>query len=176
MCCKLIQLLRFVSAFSIAISLAAQAAHGDDDKTYFMSISPGAPGSAALLASDYVKGVAIARSLRNDPNWAAAAELNLCVSYTMLNDYARARLACQKAVNAALANKQQVEDRGADLTSDDLAKAYANRGVFRAMSDDLAGARKDFEKAGRLDRSSKFYSANLRLLQEQLLANSVAER
>lgn len=176
MCGKLIQLLRYLGVCSITMSLAAHAAHGDDDMTYFMSISPAAPGSSALLASDYVKGVAIARSLRNDPNWAAAAELNLCVSYTMLNDFARAKLACQRAVNAALAHKDQVEGRVLDLTSDDLAKAYSNRGVLRAMSDDLQGARKDFEKAGRLDSSSKFYSANLRLLQEQLQMSSAAVR
>lgn len=176
MCGILIQLLRCASACVVTMSLAAHATHDDDDMTYFMSISPNGPGSSALLANNYVKGVAIARSLRKDSNWSAAAELNLCVSYTMLNDFARARLACQRAVNAALANKQQVEGRIGDLISDDLAKAYSNRGVLRAMSDDFVGARQDFEKAGRLDRSSKFYSANLKLLQAQLLANSVVER
>lgn len=176
MCGKLIQLLRCASACLITMLLAAHAAHGDDDMTYFMSISPSAPGSDALLANDYVKSVAIARSLRDDPNWSAVAELNLCVSYTMLNDYARARLACQKAVNAVLANKRQVEGRIRDLASEELAKAYSNRGVLRAMSDDFVGARKDFEKAGRLDSSSKFYSANLKLLQQQMLVHSVAER
>ena len=91
---------------------------------------------------------------------------NLCVAYTMTEQLDSAELACNAAVKAA--------EKMADATSpmfnnavSDQAIAYSNRGVFRAVSGDLDGAREDFDLAIKAAPEDSHAVVNLAKLQEQ---------
>lgn len=142
---------------------------------YMMSIHANAPGIEHLRTGDYRKAIAASRSVLAEPGWKAAAHNNICVSYTILKDYKRARRSCVKAVKVLLAAKSRRRSSKRQDTKS-LAMAYSNRGVFRALTDDLQGADQDFIKAQKYAADSQKYAHNYTLLQWNLSINGVDTR
>lgn len=153
----------------------AFAANAKELNGYMMAIPANAPGIKHLRAGSYRKAITASRSVIAEPGWKAAAHNTMCVSYTILKDYQRARRSCAKAVKVLLATKaRQRRAKRQDTTS--LAMAYSNRGVLRALSDDLQGAHKDFVKAQHYAVDSQKYAHNYSLLQWNLSINGVDTR
>lgn len=151
------------------------AANGNELNGYMMSIQANAPGIEHLRAGDYRKAIAASRSVLAEPGWKAAAHNNICVSYTILKDYKRANRSCAKVIKILLmAKARQRRSKRQDTTS--LAMAYSNRGVLKALTDDLQGADQDFIKAQKYAANSQKYEHNYTLLQWNLSINGVDTR
>lgn len=151
----------------LALCTAPLAATSNELNGYMMSIHADAPGVEHLRAGDYRKAIAAARLVLAEPGWQAAAHNNMCVSYTILQDYDRARYACGKAVKI-LRNAMSRQRTGKRQYTKSLAMAYSNRGVFRALTDKLQGANSDFLKAQKYATNSQKYEHNYALLQWHL--------
>lgn len=147
-----------VTTFSAAIS-------ADELNGYVMAIHNHVPGHEEMDAGDYEKAIATSLNARRAPVWKVSAGTNLCVSYTILKQYDRAWRACSKAIQAARSDRRLYPSLRRD-SGTVLAQLYANRGVLRAMSDDLEGAAKDFSKAQRYDAGSEQYARNYARLQQ----------
>lgn len=160
---------------AVVVAILPRAALGNELNGYMMSIQVNAPGIEHLRAGDYRKAVAASRSVLAEPGWRAAAYNNICVAYTILQDYQRAGNACAKVVKILRAT--QARRRGS-LRSDpaSLAMAYSNRGVLRALTDDLQGAGQDFAKARKYATRAGQYEHNFALLQWNLSISGVATR
>ncbi len=107
----------------------------------------GVPGSEALLAGDYAKGLAqsLAAYQRTPGLNVAPLAVNLCAAHVMLGQQARAEAECARAVAAA------GRPRVAGLTRDQYrAVALVNRGVLHQLHGDVAAAGQDFDAAARL--------------------------
>ncbi len=160
-------------AFAVAFAVMPFAAKGNELNGYMMSIQANAPGIEHLRAGDYRKAIAASRSVLAEPGWQAAAYNNICVAYTILKDYQRAQHACGKAVKILRAAKaRQRGARGKGSAS--LAMAYSNRGVLRALTDDLQSAAQDFTKAQKYATRQDQYKHNYALLQWNLSISGVA--
>ena len=163
------------SLLALAFAVLPFTANGNALNGYMMSIQANAPGIEHLRAGDYRKAIAASRSVLAEPGWQAAAYNNTCVAYTILQDYQRARHACGKAVKILRAAKaRQRGARGAIPAS--LAMAYSNRGVLRALTDDLKKAEQDFSRAQKYATRVDQYTHNYALLQWNLSINGVATR
>ena len=79
---------------------------------------------------------------------------NLCVAYAMTGDLEKADVECAAAVQ--MSEKAEVRR--------DIAVALTNRGVVKAVSGDLSGARQDFDRALEIDGGLRQASDNLQLL------------
>lgn len=160
---------------TLAFTLLPFTASGNRLNGYMMSVQANGPGIEHLRAGDYRKAIAASRPVLSEPGWQAAAYNNTCVAYTILQDYQRARHACGKAVKILRAAKaRQRAGRGAIPAS--LAMAYSNRGVLRALTNDLKSAEQDFAKAQKYATRADQYTHNYALLQWNLSINGVATR
>ncbi len=164
-----------IAGLVFGLTALAFAANANELNGYMMAIQANAPGIEHLKTGDYRKAITASRSVIAEPGWKAAAHNSMCVSYTILKDYQRARRACAKAVKVLLATKARRRSaRRQDTAS--LGMAYSNRGVLRALTDDLQGANEDFVKAQRYAVDSQKYAHNYSLLQWNLSINGVDTR
>lgn len=145
----------------------ASAVSADELNGYIMVVHNHVPGHKQIDAGDYDKAIEASRNARRSPIWKVSAETNLCVSYTVLKQYDRAWRACSKAIHAARSDRRRHPSLRRDSDTV-LAQLYSNRGVLRAMSDDLQGAAKDFSKAQRYNAESEQYAQNYARLQQSL--------
>ncbi|MGI9293300.1 MAG: hypothetical protein ACR2PS_04900 [Pseudomonadales bacterium] len=164
-----------IACLALVLTALPFIASSNELNGYMMSIQANAPGIEHLRAGDYRKAIAASRSVLAEPGWKAAAHNNICVCYTILKDYKRAQRSCAKAVKILQAAKaRQRSSKRQDTTS--LAMAYSNRGVLRALSDDLQSAHRDFIKAQKYAANSQKYEHNYALLQWNLSINGVDTR
>jgi hypothetical protein len=91
-----------------------------------------------------------------------AAETNLCVAYTISGDDVAAKDACDNALTLIVEGKSTRSVRMYGNYRRSLALALSNRGVFRALTGDLQGAKVDLTRA--VDLRSNLRQAKLNLL------------
>lgn len=163
-----------IFAAAVATGLALNA-HADElEPTYYMNAVHDRAYGHFVSAGHYRKAIRsnhrhVRRLLRpgqrtNKMPFDAAT--NLCVAYTMTEQLDSAEIACDAAVKIA--------ERTAPTTSPLLARAvsdraiaYSNRGVFRAVSGDVEGAREDFDLAIMAAPEDSHAAVNLAKLQQQ---------
>jgi hypothetical protein len=90
-----------------------------------------------------------------------AAETNLCVAYTISGDDAAAKGACDNALTLIVEGKGNRSVRVYGNYRRSLALALSNRGVFRALTGDLQGAKLDLTRAVDLHSNLRQAKANL---------------
>ncbi len=165
----------YIARLVLVLAALPFAANSNELNGYMMSIQANAPGIEHLRAGDYRKAIAASRSVLSNPDWKVAAQNNICVSYTILKDYERASRSCARVIRVLrMAKSRQRRSKREDTTS--LAMAYSNRGVLRALTDDLRGAGRDFVKAQKYAADSQKYAHNSTLLQWNLSINGVDTR
>lgn len=127
--------------------MAASAASG-----YQMAAVIDRARGGVVLAGDYGKAIEELGAKRPKK---FEASTNLCVAYTMTGDLDRADAECAEA----LAQSEKTDVRR------DIALAWSNLGVVKAVSGDLKGARRSFRRALEISADLRQASDNLRLLQ-----------
>lgn len=145
----------------------ASAVSADTLDGYIMAVHNHVPGHKQIDAGDYDKAIQVSLNARRAPVWKVSAETNLCVSYTVLKQYDRAQRACTKAIHAARSDRRLYPSLRRD-SGPVLAQLYSNRGVLKAVSEDLRGAAKDFSKAKHYNADSEQYAVNYARLQKSL--------
>jgi hypothetical protein len=156
------------TATATATATAAAAAEASDP-FMFVAYSNRA-GGAKLATGDYanaaqaVLGQAASMSA-SDPQ---ALDTNRCVAYTMTQQLAKARRAC----DAAVADAHRADDTMLSFTRQTqrqsaaaAAVAYSNRAVMHWLDADMAAAGADLAKAQALAPQASFVVRNLAALQ-----------
>lgn len=95
---------------------------------------------------------------------------NLCVGYTMTKAFDAAKIACDAAVEAHDEHRTDLAPYEGFGASSDRREAIAltNRGVLRAVSGDLAGARDDFSAAAGISSEVKAAGSNMERLSARI--------
>ena len=155
------------ACMTLLITVFASAVSADELDGYVMAVYNHVPGHKQIDSGDYDKAIAASLNARRSPVWEVSAETNLCVSYTALKQYDRAWRACSKAIHAARSDRRRFPSLRRD-SGTVLAQLYSNRGVLRAVSEDLEGAAKDFGKAQHYHADSEQYARNYARLQKSL--------
>lgn len=153
------------ACMALLVTAFSSVASADELNGYVMSVHNHVPGHKQMDAGDYEKAIVTSLNARRSPVWKVSAETNLCVSYTVIKQYDRAWRSCSRAIKAARSDRRLYPSLRRD-SGTVLAQLYSNRGVLRAMSEDLEGAAKDFSKAQRYDANSEQYALNYARLQE----------
>ncbi len=155
---------------AVAAAIVGGALAGPAHAAYHLTAFDGTAGFDEIMAADYDAARASLERPSVDLD-RYARHANLCVSRLMTGEIDAALGSCQRAVDVAPADFAYSlgptfhRKRLAVLT--DL---YSNRGVVKAMSGDLYGARADFERALRLDGDNANAQRNL----DHLAAREVA--
>jgi len=113
------------------------------------------------MSGDYTKGIARIGSLGSKSAGTFAAKNNLCVAYTMTKKFDQAVSACEAAVSIGKRNGRYGGSPINPYGTRDLALAYSNRGVLRAVSGDVEGAKQDFEEATEVNADLAAAAENL---------------
>ena len=159
----------------VALGLVSLPAFGSDDASNYTLIAfSNGPGGQAVLEKDYDKAIRIAEAARRSAGWQFLAETNLCVSYTMKDMTAEAERACRSAILRAPAAGISSRPARARSSKRNLALAYSNRGVVRALAGDTKRAQQDLVKARTLQGQSPVYGQNLAHLNGEAPANHTA--
>ena len=144
-------LLTPVAALVAGLSLNANAAPAD----YSMVVYEDSRLAKGVMSGDYdtIKTTVAALEARGSDDFHTLN--NLCVAYTMTKAFSKAESACDAAVGEdgtpdalfdtdiafGSARPRKTEARNRE------AVALSNRGVLRAVTGDMVGAREDFERA-----------------------------
>ena len=99
-----------------------------------------------------------------------SAETNLCVAYTISGDVVAAKEACNRAL--AIVDQGKKAERSLKFGNHrrSLAVALSNRGVFRALTGDLQGAKVDLSRAVSLGSHLRQAKQNLIRLESKVPA------
>jgi hypothetical protein len=97
-----------------------------------------------------------------------ASETNLCVAYTVSGDDVSAKGACDNALTLIVEGKDSRDVRVHGNYRRSLALALSNRGVFRALTGDLQGAKLDLTRAVELHSNLRQAKFNLLRLEEKV--------
>ncbi len=141
-----------------AIGVTSQASAG-----YEVTAFGNAIGYKQIMDKDY----AAANQLLRMPSYDVyryPTLSNLCISRLKSHDVEGALASCDKAVNVAPTDLSSALSAGYNKRSEVLTHLYSNRGVVRAVSGDLAGARDDFLRALELDETNTKAQRNLELV------------
>lgn len=158
------------AAFALFIALSSAGAMADESPDAFTmtAIEPEAAGEL-VTAGRYAEAIEQITSRRAT---SFVMQNNLCVAYAKSKAVTEAFAACEAALNVrrtvtaptylystVIAKKQR-----------DRAIALSNRGVLRAVTGDVDGARADFEESLELYSTFDAAEANLAQLQKRLTA------
>lgn len=130
---------------------------------YRVTAFGGTPGFAEIMAADYdgARDLLAARYTITDRY---ARYANLCVSLLKSGELDAALDNCERALSVAPADLTSAVLPMYHKRSQVLTHLYSNRGVVRAVSGDLSGARGDFERALRLDDGNANARRNLEVV------------
>lgn len=148
-------MLPFALIAAVSVLLCSQAAVAGP---YGMSVILDRAHGDLVQRGDYLD--AIQRITHGSRQLPFAANNNLCVAQTKLNDFGQAELSCDIAVQLAEFAAEHGHRPDLDYVTE-LAVALSNRGVLRAMTGDLAGAEDDFRKAAGLNPETDTPAQNL---------------
>lgn len=148
-----------LACFGVSALGAASYASAGYEVTAFGNTA----GYKQIMDQDY----AAANEMLRMPNYDIyryPALSNLCISRLKSHDVEGALASCDKAVNVAPTDLSSTLSPGYHKRSEVLTHLYSNRGVVRAVSGDLTGARDDFLRALELDESNAKARRNLELV------------
>lgn len=157
---RLQKLISIPAAFATAIVLVGlgtnvQAA----DSAFVMSAVENEAAGDEILAGDYA---AAATTLMGNVRLVGdgfSKATNLCVSLTLGGQIDDAERQCSRALRYSRAHRRSLD--GGIQAKRFHAVALSNRGVLRAVSGDLDGAQRDFERAAKI--STEIENAELNL-------------
>lgn len=127
------------------------------------------PGFEQIMEKDY-EGASARLAMRSYEATRYATLANLCVSRLMSHDVEGALASCDKAVSVAPSDLTSSLAPMYHKRAEVMTHLYSNRGVVRAVSGDLSGARDDFARALELDDSNGKARRNLELISSVDLA------
>lgn len=146
----------------LASMLSITSAQADiPGKKLVLSVFLDTPGAASVLAGDYAAAI---RKLGShspyDQSGTLAADTNLCVAYTMTQQWDAAHSKCDAAViDARMRGADDVFDFGASHNAQ-LAIAYSNRAVLNWLQNRPDKAVADVTRARSLAPKSDFVAQN----------------
>jgi len=150
---------RTVLTFATLSVLGAGMAHAG----YRMTAFGDTPGFAQIMAAEYAAASAMLETpFYNTDRYARFA--NRCVSELLSHEVEAAMQSCQRALSAAPADLHTTLTPSFHKRAEVLTHLYSNRGVVRAVSGDVFGAREDFERALELDEANDNARSNLELI------------
>lgn len=126
---------------------------------------PNGRGGRHILAGRYD----VALSSLTGTELGSLSLTNLCVVHTVSEDWIKARLACDGAVEAALRNRKRVSYKPSNervLPDTYAAIAYANRAVMFLLSKDVVAGRSDLLKARVIRPQASYVTDNLAAMPE----------
>lgn len=131
---------------------------------YEMSVIEDAAEGRRLTQGDFTTAIDELSEPRLFGSTTFATSNNLCVAYTMTKKFEQAAAACDDAVAARGRVRHPARWYNSTVTRTrvrDKALALSNRGVLRAVTGDVAGARVDFEQAIAMEAELDSPEANL---------------
>jgi hypothetical protein len=148
-----------VIVLGVAGAQAAETAH----RPLVLTAYSNGVGGASLINQHYDAALAEIRRYKPQSSMAANAKANnLCVALTATRQLVEAKAACNAALRAAQAEKlSSARFTGGLSDNDELAVAYSNRAVVHALSQDMASARADLERAQLLAPKADFVARNV---------------
>lgn len=150
----------------LLLAASVQFAHADAPQpSYVMTVIADEAEGQKMIAGDYAEAIAGITTPKGRQRSSFSVSNNLCVAYTKTNDLSNAEEACANAlrVSRVIFNVWYESPR----KRRDHAVALSNRGVIRAITGDVDGARSDFEQARKLNDSLAAAAENLARLQRQ---------
>ncbi len=151
-------------ATSAALHVAgAQAAEATHTPLVLTAYSNGV-GGEDLIGKHYDEALTAIRAYKPQVSVMASAKANnLCVALTATRQLTEAKVACTDALKAAKYEKMSSARLAAGGTLDNsyIAIAYANRAVAYILSQDMASAKADLERAKALAPGADFVARNV---------------
>jgi hypothetical protein len=170
---KTIKVTRAIVAFApiavLSSALFLTNAHAEDPgKSLVMSVYLDTAGADSVLAGDYKSAIRKIGSRRPSDNMGSlAAATNLCVAYTLSQQWDEAKSTCDGAViGASASDADDVFDFGA-ARGKRLATAYSNRAVFNWLHNERQKALADVTRARSLAPRLEFVRRNWMALNGQ---------
>lgn len=154
-----------VATAALVLMSGATLAGETAGSAYTMSVIKNEAFGQTFLSGEYEKGIAKIQSYIARRAESFAAKNNLCVAYTLTGKFDQAAPACEAAISKSKQNgRQENSPLNPYDDSRDLALAYSNRGVLRAVSGDIEGAIQDFEYAAEVNTDLVAAAENLAYL------------
>jgi tetratricopeptide (TPR) repeat protein len=156
---RAVSLLVASTAFGVAGAQAAEPAH----MPLVLTAYSNAVGGASLMEKKYDEALVEIRRYKPQSSLASNAQANnLCVALTGKRQLVEAKVACTAALSMAKAEKlSSARFTGGLSDNSEIAVAYSNRAVVYALSQDMASAQADLERAQALAPKAEFVSRNL---------------
>jgi len=154
------------SIAKVAVTCAALSAvlgAGVAQAGYRMTAFGNTAGFEQIMSKQYEAAAAVLDAPFYDTDRYARLA-NRCVSELLLHEVDAAMATCQRALSVAPADLSTTLAPSYHKRAQVLTHLYSNRGVVRALSGDVFGAREDFERALQLDDSNENARSNLELL------------
>ncbi len=162
----------------LLLTSASSLAQQESSSAYQMAVIRDEAYGRVMLSGDYETGIAKISSYNKKREKTFAASNNLCVAYTLTQQFDDAAPACEAALTTSERYARHGSSPFRQQTTRDQAIAYSNRGVLRAVTGDFDGARQDFEFAAKVNADLDTAAANLKWLgsRQATAASSLSTR
>ncbi|MCI0518278.1 MAG: hypothetical protein L0Y45_10650 [Woeseiaceae bacterium] len=164
----------WIPAATLLVLTSASLAQEETSSAYRMAVIKDDAYGRMLLAGDYETGIAKIGSYNRKRARTFAATNNLCVAYTLTQQFDDATPACDEALTISERYSRYSYSPLSPHSTRDQALAYSNRGVLRAVTGDFDGARKDFEFAATVNDDIDAATANLKWLEARQEATAAS--
>ncbi|HSD70141.1 MAG TPA: hypothetical protein VLB07_11340 [Woeseiaceae bacterium] len=155
----------WIAAATLLVLTSVSLAQEEASSAYRMAVIKDDAYGRMLLAGDYATGIAKISSYNKKRARTFAARNNLCVAYTLTQQFGDAAPACEEALTISERYSRNSYSPLSPHGTRDQALAYSNRGVLRAVTGDFDGARQDFEFAATVNDDIDAATANLKWLE-----------
>ena len=155
---------KWLPGAALLLLASASLAQEETSSAYRMAVIKDDAYGRMLLSGDYETGIAKISSYNKKRAKTFEAKNNLCVAYTLTRQFDEAAPACDEALTISERYSRHGYSPVSSHGTRDLALAYSNRGVLRAVTGDFVGARQDFEFAATVDDDIDVATANLKWL------------
>jgi hypothetical protein len=148
------------AALHVASAKAAETTHTPLVLTAYSN----GVGGKALIDKHYDEALTAIRAYKPQLSVMASAKANnLCVALTATRQLTEAKVACSNALKAAKYERLSSERFAAGVTEANsyIAIAYANRAVAYILSQEMASAKADLERAQGLAPGAEFVARNV---------------
>jgi len=140
-------------------------AHEEAPAAYEMTVIRDEAYGHSIQAGRYQYAIEKIGAMRRRQDDDFFVQSNLCVAYTLSGESARAHAACDRAVALVAWDGTSLPPYREAIQKDYQSLALSNRGVLRATSGDVEGAREDFVNAIALKAGMSAPSVNLARLE-----------
>lgn len=160
---------------TFASTLPAPAVAGETGPSYEILVVINRASGDLVAKGKYQRAIDLIAAKPNAYHF--ATETNLCVAYSMLEEFDEAASHCDDAIQLAekAANSVRNGRKRREEATNKWAHAYSNRGVLRAMRGDTNGATADFQSALALRADMRAPAHNLALLKVETTDHVAAQ-